>query len=140
MGKVADSLITFSGHLTFVYFETLALEIYASKAGWEVVKPARAMGTSGVDHVFSFLASKDGHMCAIDLYKEVGQIEVLRTFLKEMDTKATVLLVCLSGRQSEEGAKLAKEYGFRILGPGDIQRMFETLEAEVSPEVNVLTS
>ncbi len=122
-----------------MYFETLALEIYAAKAGWEVIKPARAMGTSGVEHKFSFLVTKHGHICAIDLYKEVGQVEVLRTFLKEMDTKATVLLVCLSGRPTAEGMDLAKEYGFRIMGPGDIQSMFETLEQDIAPEVGVVT-
>jgi len=108
-----------------VYFEVLALEIYATKEGFEVIKPARLTGTSGVEHRFSFLASKGGRMRGFDLCQEVGKLEVLRAFLKEMDTGATVTLICLRGRPSEEGQRLAEEYGFRILTPADIGSFFE---------------
>jgi hypothetical protein len=39
----------------------------------------------------------------------VGKVEVLKAFIKEMDSRATVFLVCLRGRPSEDGLKLAKE-------------------------------
>jgi len=108
-----------------VYFEVLALEVCAAKEGFEVIKPATIRGTSGIEHKFSFLASKNGRMCAFDMYQDVGQVEVLRTFLKEIDTGATVALICLRGRPSDAGQKLAKEYGFRILTPADIETFFE---------------
>ena len=104
-----------------------------------MIKPARCVGTSGVEHKFSFLAGKKGRVCAVDLYKEVGQVEVLKTFLKEMDTSADVVLVCLSGRPSAAGTELAKEYGLKIVGPGEIGKLFEELEARVSPEMSVVS-
>jgi len=108
-----------------VYFEVLALEIYATREGFEVIKPPRTMGTSGVEHRFSFLASKGGRLCGFDLCQEVGRFEVLRAFLKEIDTGASVTLICLKGRPSEEGQRLAEEYGFRILTPADSGSFFE---------------
>ena len=108
-----------------MFFEGLALEIFATKEGFEIIKPAVVRGTSGVDHRFSFLAAKDGRMCGVDMCQEVGQVEVLRAFLKEIDTGATVTLVCLRGKPSDEGKRLAEEYGFRIITPADIGPFFE---------------
>lgn len=108
-----------------MYFESLALEIHSTKAGWNVIKPPLCKGISGVVHRFSFLASKGGRLCGFDLCAEVGEAEVLNAFVKEMDSQASVFLVCLKGRPSEGGSKLAKEYGLRILGPADIGSFFD---------------
>lgn len=83
------------------------------------------MGLSGVEHRFSFLASKNGHLCGFDLCAEVKETEILKAFIKEIDSHATVFLVCLKGRPSEGGSKLAKEYGVRVLSPADIGSFFE---------------
>jgi hypothetical protein len=108
-----------------VYFECLALEIYSTRAGWEVIKPPTCKGLSGVEHRFSFLASKKGHLFGFDLCTEVGDSEVLRTFIKEIDSCAAVLLVCLKGRPTDSSSKLAKDYGVRILSPADIGSFFD---------------
>jgi len=108
-----------------MYFEILSLEAYATKAGLEVIKPARVKGRSGVELKFSFLAADKERLYAFELCPEVGQLEVLRTFIKRMDTGVTVTLVCLRGRPSEEGMKLAREYNIRVLSPADIGSFFK---------------
>jgi hypothetical protein len=109
-----------------VYFEKLALEINATAAGWEVVKPARRVGTSGVEHGFTFLTSDSRHLYGFDLYQEIGEIEVLRTLIKEMDTGISAVLVCLSGKPSERARQLAAELGVRILSPAEIGGFFRS--------------
>ena len=115
----------------FVNFETLALEIHATKAGFEIIKPARCRGTSGVDHKFSLVASEGGHVYAFDLCQDVGEVEVIRAYLKKIDTGANVTLVCLKGRPNEEGSKLAKGYDIRVLTPADIEPFFDPDSIEV---------
>ncbi|MGD1054676.1 MAG: hypothetical protein ABR867_01150 [Nitrososphaerales archaeon] len=109
-----------------MYFEKLALEINATTAGWEVIKPERCVGTSGVEHRFTFLASDSGHMYGFDLYPEIGEIEVLRTFIKEMDTGVSGVLVCLSGKPSESAKNVAAELGVRICSPAEIGGFFKS--------------
>lgn len=109
-----------------MYFEKLALEIGATAAGWEVIKPATCVGTSGIEHRFAFLASDSGHQYGFDLYPEIGEIEVLRTFIKEMDTGISGVLVCLSGRPSERAREVAAELGVRILSPAVISGFFKS--------------
>jgi hypothetical protein len=109
-----------------VYFEKLALEINATTAGWEVIEPATCVGESGVEHRFTFLASDSGHRCGFDLYPEIGEIQVLRTFIKEMDTGISGILVCLSGRPSERAREVAAELGVRILSPAEIGGFFKS--------------
>jgi hypothetical protein len=109
-----------------VYFEKLALEINATAAGWEVIRPARRVGTSGVEHGFTFLTSDSKHLYGFDLYPEIGEIEVLRTLIKEMDTGISAVLVCLSGKPSERARELAAELGVRILSPAEIGGFFRS--------------
>jgi hypothetical protein len=109
-----------------MYFEKLALEVNATSAGWEVIEPARCVGTSGVGHKFTFLASDSGQKYGFDLYTEVGEVEVLRTFIKEMDTGVSAVLVCMSGRPSMKAGELAAELGVMILNPGGIGEFFKS--------------
>jgi len=111
-----------------MYFENLAVEIYSTKAGLEPIKPARCRGASGVEHRFSFLASKEGRLYAFDILPEVSEMQVLSSYIKQMDTKAVVFLVCLKGSPSEGGARLAKDYGMKILSPADIGPFFKSDE------------
>jgi len=115
-----------------VYFENLVLEIYATKAGLEVIKPARCQGTSGIEHRFSFLTSEGPRMYAFDVYPEVGEVEVIRTYLKRMDTGAETFLVCLKGRPTAAGSRLASEYGLRVLGPADVEVVFDSIRTPAS--------
>jgi len=109
-----------------MYFEKLALEVNATSAGWEVIEPPRVMGTSGLEHKFTFLASDSGRVYGFDLYSEIGEIEVLRTFIKEMDSGASAVLVCLSGRPTERARALAAELCVNILSPAEIGEFFKS--------------
>ena len=108
-----------------MYFEKLALEINATTAGWEVIEPPIRVGTSGVEHRFTFLSSDSGSLYGFDLYPEIGEIQVLRTFIKEMDTGISGVLICLSGRPSQRAQEVAAELGVRILSPAEIGRFFK---------------
>jgi hypothetical protein len=109
-----------------VYFEKLALEVNATTAGWEVIKPATRVGTSGVEHRFTFLASDSEQLYGFDLYPKIGEIEVLRTLIKEMDTGISAVLVFLSGKPSDRARELAVELGVRILSPAEIGGFFRS--------------
>ena len=111
-----------------MYFEGLAIEIYATKAGWEAVKPPRIRGASGVEHRYSFLANNEGRSCGFELSSEVGEVEVLKAYAKQLDTGVKTYLVCLKGKPTQAGADLAKEYGMVVLGPGDIAPFFDNKE------------
>ena len=130
--KLAEGLTISGAQVGLVNFENLALEIHATKAGFEVIKPPRYKGTSGVEHRFSFVASDGRHVYAFDLCQDVGEVEVIRAFLKKIDTGTHVSLVCLRGRPSEEGLKLAKSYDLRILTPADIEPFFDPEAIEVA--------
>lgn len=123
--KPSNGLTSLPAQSTTMSFEGLLLEVQARLSGWEVIKPPLCKGISGVEHRFSFLASKEGQLCGFELCGDVGEAEVLKAFVKRRDTRATVFLVCLKGRPSEGGSRLAREYGMRILGPADIESFFE---------------
>ena len=120
-----------------MYFESLAIEIYSTKAGWEPVKPPRTKGDSGVEHRFSFLGVQGDEGLAFDLCTDVGQVEVLRSYVKQLDTRVKVVMVCLKGRPTEEGLALAKEYGMRILSPAEIGTYFDRKEWALPLELAV---
>src|SRR5271157_325869 len=105
--------------------ERLSLRVAAAKAGLEVVDPPIAKGRSGVSHRFSFLATDGFHSFAFDFYDEVGEIEVLRTYVKSIDTGALTNVVCLSGIITEKAERAAEEYRMKVLGPSGLAKFFE---------------
>lgn len=107
-----------------MYYEKLALEVNAAASGLSVVKPASVKGKSGLDQKFTFVATDGTSTYAFDLYPEVGEKEVLRTYLKELDTGAETYMVCLQGKPTPEAADLAREYGLEVLGPGSVGEFF----------------
>ena len=107
-----------------MYFERMVLEIHANNAGWKTVKPPFCRGESGVDQNFSFLATDDTYLYGFDIYSDVTQEEVLRTYVKRVDTKVLTFIVSLSGRPKKEVARIADDYGITILGPADIEAFF----------------
>ena len=133
--KIANGLtITWPYVRAGMYFEGLAVEIYATKAGLESVKPPRKKGASGVEHRFSFLADKEGRLCGFDFFPEVGEVEVLKSYAKQLDTGVKTYLICLKGKPTEGGAALLKEYGMRVLGPAEIAPFFDNKEwLEIAP-------
>lgn len=113
-----------------MYFELLSLEIHASMAGLKVVKPPVCRGESGVEHRFSFVASDDSVTYGFDIYNDVSQEEVIKTFTKKLDTRAYTSIVSLRGKPSAEVEALADDYGMTILGPADIDTFFKWMKVE----------
>ncbi len=107
-----------------MYYEKLALEVGANVAGFEVVKPAVIQGVSGVEHRFSFLATDKTQVYAFDLYNDVGEVEILRTYIKKMDTGAKTFVVCLSGSPKGKAQEMAGYYGIEVLGPREVGDFF----------------
>jgi hypothetical protein len=104
--------------------EKLALGVAADRAGLKSVVPATMKGASGTDHRFGFLATDGSTSFAFDIYDEVGEVEVLRSFLKKFDTGAVSQIVCLRGAPSSGAERLAEEYGIRILSPEAVGSCF----------------
>ncbi len=113
-----------------MYYEKLALEVGATVAGFDVVKPPVIRGESGVEHKFTFVAADGLEEYAFEVYNEVGQVEMIRTYVKKMDTGAKCFVVCLSGKPNREAKELAKCYGIAILGPKEVGDFFSGLIAE----------
>ena len=109
-----------------MYYERLALEVGATVAGLEVIKPPRIVGESGIEHKFTFVAADDTRRYAFDVYTDVKEIEIIRTYIKKMDTGAEAYVVCLSGRPSEQARELAKNYGIDVLTPMEVGDFFST--------------
>lgn len=105
-------------------FEKLALEVRAHFAGLSVIKPPFVVGSSGVRHRFSFLASRDSELFAFDIYEKVGVVEVIRTFAKRLDTSVTACIINLGGGIDSKTSQLASVYGIDTLSPGEIQNLF----------------
>ncbi len=113
-----------------MYYEKLALEVGATVAGFDVVKPPRLTGASGVEHKFTFVATDGSQKFAFDVYPEVGQVEILRAYVKKMDTEARMFVVCLSGRPNAEAREMSRCYDIDIIGPKEVGDFFSSLIAE----------
>lgn len=107
-----------------MYYEKLALEVGATVAGYNVIKPPVVRGRSGVEHRFTFLAAEGSTMLAFDIYPEVGEVEVLRTYVKKMDAGIEAFIVCLSGRPRDRAKELSRVYGIQVLGPREVGDFF----------------
>jgi len=107
-----------------MYYERLALEVGATVAGLDVVKPPRIVGESGVEHKFTFVAVDGSEKYAFDVYTDVSEAEILRTYVKKMDTGAKTFVVCLSGRPGAQAKELAKNYGIDVLSPMEVGDFF----------------
>ncbi len=116
-----------------MYYEKLALEVGATVAGLEVVKPPEVRGASGIDQRFTFLASESDEFYAFDVCNEVGEREIIQCYLKKMDTGARTFVVCLSGRPKGKAQEMAKYYGIEILGPKEVGDFFsKRIERHIS--------
>ena len=113
-----------------MYYEKLALEVGATVAGFDVVKPAVIRGASGIDQRFTFVASDGPQMYGFDVCPEIGQVEILRCYVKKMDTGAKTFVVCLSGKLKPEAQELAKNYGIEVLSPSEVGEFFSNRIAQ----------
>jgi hypothetical protein len=118
-----------------MYYEKLALEVNAAASGLTVVKPAAIAGASGIDQKFTSVAADGPTSYAFDVYPEVTEKEVLKTYIKKLDTGAETYIVCLQGKSTPEAARLAREYGIDLLGPGNVGDFFS---AKITQQLRAL--
>ena len=109
-----------------MYYEKLALEVGATVAGFTVLKPPVVKGASGVEQRFTFVAVDGPETYAFDVCTEVKEVEIVRAYLKKMDTGANVFVVCLRGRPTPEARELARNYGMDVLSPMEVGDFFST--------------
>jgi hypothetical protein len=117
-----------------LYAEKLTLEVEAAKLGWYIVKPPRIVGTSGVEHTFSFVASSGRMKYAFDVYDQVTELEVLKSYARKFDTGSVVNLVSTKKSATTLAESLAKEFGMKILWPEEIASFFRTALISSTPE------
>ena len=120
----------YAGGANKMYYEKLALEVGATVAGLDVVKPAVISGESGADQRFAFVAADGDETYAFDIYTDVSEIEILRSYIKKMDTGANTFVVCLSGRPGAKAKELARNYGIDVLTPMDVGDFFSNRIAQ----------
>ena len=107
-------------------YEKLALELSAAKAGLRPVKPGVLHGESGVEHRVTVLFTDGSRFLGFDFYDKVTEFEVLRSYVKKLDTGATLRIVSLR-EEATEGAKgLAAGYGINILSPKAAEALLAT--------------
>jgi hypothetical protein len=119
---------------TTLFAERLTLEVEASKLGWYTVKPPRIVGNSGIEHSFSFVATSGHVKYAFDVYDQVTELEVLKTYARKFDTGSIVNLVSAKGTATSEAQNLAKEYGMKILRPEEVSPFFRSALIQNSPD------
>ena len=105
-------------------YEKLALEVNARASGFDLVKPASVKGESGVDQRYSVVVSDGTQTYAIDILPRVGEAEVLRSYVKQLDTGARSFVVSLSGKPDSEVRAMADYYGVGVLTPADVDGFF----------------
>jgi len=105
--------------------ERLMLRVAATRAGLRVVEPPILTGRSGVPHRFSFLATDGSQSFAFDFYSTVGEVDLLASYVKMMDTGAFVQIVCFNGNPTIEAEGGARDYRIRILRSGELSRFFD---------------
>ncbi len=116
-----------------MYYEKLALEVGATVAGFTVLKPPVIKGASGNDQKFTFVAVDRNQTYAFDVCAEAGRKEILRSYIKKMDTGAKTFVVCLSGKPKLDATELAGYYGIEVLGPKEVGDFFsERIARQVS--------
>jgi hypothetical protein len=107
-----------------MFTEKLSLEVEARRSGLEVVVPPVAIGKSGVEHSFSFMASSGALRYAFDIREKVNEMDVIGTYVKKLDTGVVANMVCTSGMTGETAKKLAGEYGMSVLKESELANFF----------------
>ena len=112
--------------------EANQMNAIATKFNWLTKSPPTLTGNTGITHRFDFVALEGEKHITFDIYEQLGEIEVLRTFIKKLDTGASTYIVCLSDNITEQARKLAANYGLKIL-QGDALDDIEKIEKEFKP-------
>lgn len=113
-----------------MYYQRLSLEIIAAKLHWQIVNPPTLRGRSGVTHRFDFVAMDGQDMRVFDICEQLSETDVIRTYIKELDTGASAYIICLTEKITEGASKLASEYGLEVLRSDNIESTFRAKEIQ----------
>ncbi len=67
---------------------------------------------------------------AFDICERLSETDVIKTFIKKLDTGVSAYIICLSEKMAEGAGKLATEYGLKILHSNSLESAFRTRELE----------
>jgi hypothetical protein len=113
-----------------LYYERLSLEIIASKFHWQTATPSTLTGRSGVTHRFDFVATGGQNTLVFDVCERLGETDVIKTYIKKLDTGASAYIYCPDGKISEGARRLASEYGLEVLCSDTIESAFRAKEIQ----------
>lgn len=117
-----------------MYYERLSLEIIAAKSHWQIVSPPTLRGHSGVTHRFDFVAMDGQDSLAFDICEQLSETDVIKTYIKKLDTGASACIVCLTEKVTEGARRLASEYGLKVLRSDNIESAF--MAARIRPQTD----
>lgn len=83
---------------------------WAYEFGFFLKEPPELKGKSGVTHSFDFVVRNGNRFCAVDIYKEISPFDVLRSYVKKLDTGASCYIVYLSYPLDDEVSRLIQVY------------------------------
>lgn len=98
------------------------------KSRWQIVTPPTLAGRSGVTHRFDLVARDGQDTRAFDIYEQLTETDVIKTYIKKLDTGASACIVCLSEKMTEGAGKLASEYGLNVLRSDGIESAIRAKE------------
>lgn len=123
-----------------MYYERLSLEVIAAKQHWQVQSPPVITGRSGVTHHFDFVAMNGGERLVFDICETLSETEVIKSFIKKLDTGASSYIICKDERIAPGASKLAAEYGLRVIHSNSIEATFKARELETRSQTRRLAA
>ncbi len=105
-------------------FEKLTLEVSAINAGLKPISPHVLQGDSGIEHTFDLLFSNGERFYAFDFYEKVTDIEVVKSYAKKFDARASVNIICTTGNVTKKARSLATSYDMKILNAETAETFF----------------
>jgi len=104
--------------------ERISLETVAVKSRWRIVNPPALIGRSGITHRFDLVVMNGQEVRAFDICERLSEIDVIRIYLKKLDTGASVCIVCHAKRMTEGVRRLVSEYGLKALHSDEVELAF----------------
>ncbi len=112
------------------------LQEIAKVSGHNVIVPPILKGETGILHGFSFLVASGEKFCGVDIYKNVGGVDVLKSRIKQLDTEASVCLISTI-HPTEETRLLCSAYDMKLFTRSELRGTAET-KAEGLQTIDIL--
>jgi hypothetical protein len=100
------------------------LEIIAARSRWQTVNPPALIGRSGATHWFDLIAMDGREIRVFDICEQLSEMDVIKIYLKKLDTGASSFIICHAKRMTEGVRRLISEYGLKVLRSDNIESAF----------------